>query len=200
MTTLDKRRLEKILASHHRLLNDKAGERANLWGADLQGADLRGADLEGADLWGANLQRANLQRANLWGADLQRANLQRANLQGADLRGADLEGADLSGANLEGADLWGASLEGADLWGANLRRANLQGAKLDFSCFMLWCGSFDMKVDNRLVAQLFCHLGRLDVSRCKKEYREIIYKLPVDDFCEYRSNVKPVKYKGRKVK
>ena len=60
------------------LIDDPAGERANL----------SGADLSGANLWGANL----------WGANLSGADLSGANLSGANLSGADLSGANLSGA------------------------------------------------------------------------------------------------------
>jgi uncharacterized protein YjbI with pentapeptide repeats len=114
--------------------------------ADLQDADLQSADLQDADLRGADLQSANLQ-----GADLRGADLQSANLRGADLRGADLRGADLRGADFLGADLRGADLRGADFLGANL----------DFSCFPLWCGSFDIHVDIKLARQLSYHLCRL---------------------------------------
>ncbi len=76
---------------------------------------------------------------------------ERTNLLGADLRGAHLREADLRGANLLGADLWGASLWGADLVGANL----------DYSCWPLWCGSLDVKVDIRIAAQLAYHFCRL---------------------------------------
>ena len=100
----------------------------------------------------ANLQGANLQRADLRGANLQRADLQRANLQRADLQRANLQGADLRGANLQGADLQGADLQGA----------NLQGANLDFSCLPLWCGSFGMKVDLKIAAQIALHLVKLN--------------------------------------
>ena len=91
----------------------------------------------------------------------------RADLQGADLRGADLRGADLWRANLWGADLWGADLRGANLRGAslreaNLRRANLWGADLDYSCWPLWCGSLDVKVDKKIAVQLAYHFCRLD--------------------------------------
>lgn len=96
----------------------------------------------------------------------------RADLQGADLLGADLQGADLQGADLRGADLWRADLRGADLRGASLREANLRranlwganlwGADLDYSCWPLWCGSLDVKVDKRIAAQLAYHFCRLD--------------------------------------
>ena len=90
----------------------------------------------------ADLQGAYLQDANLQGANLQRANLQRAYLQGADLQRADLQGANLKGAYLQ--------------------RAYLQGADLDYSCWTLWCGSLDVKVDRRIAAQLAYHFCRLD--------------------------------------
>ncbi len=117
--------------------------------ADLQGADLQGADLHGADLWGAYLQ----------GADL----------QGADLQGADLQGADLHGANLRWADLRRADLRGAYLQGAYLR-----GANLDFSCFPLWCGSFNIKADMRLATQLAYHFCKINFENCPeaKEMQE----------------------------
>ena len=142
-------------------------EEADLGRADLEGANLRGADLRRANLRGADLRRADLRRANLRGADLEGADLRRADLEGANLRGADLEGANLRGANLEEADLEGAdlrraNLEGANLRGADLRRANLRGAKLDYSCWPLWCGSLNVKVDTRIAAQLAYHLCRLD--------------------------------------
>ena len=81
----------------------------------------------------------------------------RANLRGADLRDADLQGADLRDADLQGADLRDADLQGADLRGANLRDADL-----DYSCWPLWCGSLDVKVDRQIAAQLAYHFCRLD--------------------------------------
>jgi len=100
-------------------------------------ADLRGADLSGADLRGADLSYSNLRGADLRGADLSYSNLSYSNLRGADLSHSNLSGANLSGANLRGADL-------------------------DFSTFPLWCGSFDIKADMRLAAQLLYHFCRID--------------------------------------
>ena len=83
--------LEVYLRKHKLwIMNDPAGERADLRGANLYGADLRGADLRGADLYGANLRGADLYGADLYGADLYGADLYGANLYGANLRGADL--------------------------------------------------------------------------------------------------------------
>ena len=86
-----------------------------------------------------------------------RANFLGANLREADLWGADLREADLRRANLREADLWGADLREADL-----REAELRGANLDYSCWPLWCGSLNVKVDARIAAQLAYHLCRLD--------------------------------------
>ena len=106
--------------------------------------------------------RANLHEANLRRADLGGANLRGANLRGADLRGADLCGADLRRADLGGANLRGANLHEANLRGAYLRGADLRGADLDYSCWPLWCGSLDVKVDARIARQLAYHFCRLD--------------------------------------
>lgn len=60
--------------------------------------------------------------------------------------------------------LWLNNEEGgtrADLRGADLRGADLWGADLDYSCWPLWCGSLDVKVDVRLAAQLAYHFCRL---------------------------------------
>ena len=46
--------------------------------------------------------------------------------------------------------------------GANLSRADLSDADLDFSCLPLWCGSFGIKVDDRLLHQLCYHICKLD--------------------------------------
>ncbi len=71
------------------------------------------------------------------------------------------ERADLGGVDLGGADLRRADLRRADLWGADLRRADLRGTNLDYSCWPLWCGSLDVKVDIRIAAQLAYHFCRL---------------------------------------
>ena len=110
---------------------------------------------------------ANLSYANLRGANLRDANLRDADLRGADLSGANLRGAFLRGANLRDADLRGANLRGAflsraDLSRADLSRADLSGANLDLSCWPLWCGSKNVKVDRRIAAQLAAHFCVLD--------------------------------------
>ena len=52
---------------------------------------------------------------------------------------------------------WGANLSGADL-----TRADLSGANIDFSCWPLWCGSKNVKVDASIDAQLAAHFCVLD--------------------------------------
>ena len=75
---------------------------------------------------------------------------------------ANLQDANFQGANLRGASLWDADLRDADLRSADLQGANLRGANLDYSCWPLWCGSLDVKVDRRIAAQLAYHFCRLD--------------------------------------
>ena len=97
-------------------------------------------------------ERANLYRADLRGADLREAYLREANLREANLREANLNEADLRRADLRRVNLSEAYLGGADLCGANL----------DYSCWPLWCGSLDVKVDARIARQLAYHFCRLD--------------------------------------
>jgi len=120
--------LNGVLHLHKMWLENAGGVCADLSSADLSGANLRHADLRDADL-----RRANLRRADLHGV-----NLSDANLSGTDLRDADLSSADLSGADLRGADL--------------------RGADLDFSCWPLWCGSFGVKIADRIKRQLLYHV------------------------------------------
>ena len=72
------------------------------------------------------------------------------------------------GDSLVCANLQYANLQDADLRDANLRCANLQYANLDYSCWPLWCGSKNVKVDVKIARQLAAHFCALD---CKdKEY------------------------------
>src|SRR3990167_3994121 len=89
--------------------------------------------------------------------------------------GVSLQNANLQNADLQNADLQNANLQNADLQNANLQNADLQNADLDFSCFPLWCGSFDMKVDIKLVYQLCYHICKLENSSI--EYANIKTKL-----------------------
>ncbi|MDD5708660.1 MAG: pentapeptide repeat-containing protein [Kiritimatiellae bacterium] len=110
-------------------------------------------------------------------AELLYADLRAANLSGANLCGAILRGANLRGANLQGADLQGADLLDSDLLGANLCGADLRGAILEMSAWPLWKDSFDVKVDDRLTAQLLLHVVRLDTSACSADIQTIVAAL-----------------------
>ena len=50
-----------------------------------------------------------------------------------------------------------ANLTGANLTRANLDGANLDGADLDYSAWPLWCGSYNVKVDKNIAAQIAMH-------------------------------------------
>jgi len=71
-----------------------------------------------------------------------------------------------------------ADLQGVDLRRADLRGADLQGANLDFSCFPLWCGSFDIIVDDELVTQLLTHIKRLNTTRCSEKVKKQVRNIP----------------------
>ena len=153
---MQKERLQEILESHKKWLRGKDGKKADLRCADLRGVDLRGVDLRWADLRGVDLRWANLRWADLKDVDLRCADLKGANLKDVDLRCADLKGVDLRWADLRGVDLREANLKDADL-----RCADLRGTDLDYSSFPLWCGSFDIIVDERLIHQLCYHIAKL---------------------------------------
>lgn len=56
--------------------------------------------------------------------------------------------------------------EQANLSGAHLSGANLSGADIDYSVWPLWCGSLDVKVDDKILRQLLYHV--LSVSQRSK--------------------------------
>ena len=53
---------------------------------------------------------------------------------------------------------------------ADLQGADLHGADIDYACWPLWCGSFDVRVDRRIFCQLAYHLCRVivDDDSCKE--------------------------------
>jgi len=116
--------------------------------------------------------RLDLREADLRKADLREADLREADLNGANLRWADLRSADLREADLNGADLFGANLR----W-ANLREADLRGADVDFSCWPLWCGSLDVKIDKRIFCQLLYHALRAGQSVDDPEVKRL-FEIP----------------------
>lgn len=130
----------------------------------LKYADLRGTNLQNADLSNADLFNAYLQDADLSHSDLAGACLQNAKLNGANLTGACLADANLSYSYLSNANLTDAVLSGTVLIRAELRDADLSGAYLDYSCFSLWCGSLDVKIDKRIFCQLLYHVLRAGKS------------------------------------
>ena len=105
------------------------------------------------------------------------ANLRGADLSGSNLRGADLTRSNLTGANLTRANLTGANLREADLTSADLTVANLREADIDFSCWPLWCGSLDVKIDKRIFCQLLYHTLRAGKSVDDPEVKRL-FEIP----------------------
>jgi len=167
---MTKTELDAILKKHTLWLQDKkGGEMANLRFADLHSVNLRSANLSFADLCFADLRSANLRFADLHCANLSSVNLRSANLSSANLSFANLSftnirSANLSSANLISANLRFANLHSADLRSANLSSADLRSADFDYSCWPLWCGSNNVKVDKRIAAQLAAHFCALDCT------------------------------------
>lgn len=128
---------------------------------------------------------------NFSGLDLRGITLSEVDLAWADLSGADLRRADLFGANMTEADLTRANLSGVDLRGIHLTGANLTEANIDFSCWPLWCGSLNVKVDKKIAVQLMYHACSLNCD--DPEYQEVRAK--VLDFANrmHRPDVKRLK-------
>ena len=104
---------------------------------------------------------------NQWFIAINAAIKASANLSYADLSSADLRYANLHYADLSYADLSYADLRYADLRYADLRYADLRCADLDFSSGLSFrCGSFNIKADLRLAAQLAYHFCRIDFGGC----------------------------------
>jgi len=58
-----------------------------------------------------------------------------------------------------------------NFYGANLMWVTFNDTDIDFACFPLWCGMFDIKGDERLASQLAHHFCRIDFGdneECKK--------------------------------
>lgn len=85
-------------------------------------------------------------------------------------------------------DILQCHLEWVHFMGEKGKRADLSGADLDNSCWPLWCGATDVKIDDRIVAKLLFHLTRLDDSGCSSEVREAMSHIRsmaiADLFCE----------------
>lgn len=116
----------------------------------------------------------SLEGADLSDTDLSGADLKCACFRNTDLSGADLTGADVSDTDLRGADVSGTDLSGADLTGVDFTGADLTGATIDYSCWPLWYGSLDIKVDKRIFCQLLYHVIRAGKSVDDEEVRKII--------------------------
>lgn len=57
------------------------------------------------------------------------------------------------------------------------RGADLRGADLDFSCWPLWCGSLNVKIDKRIFCQLLYHTLRAGQSVDDPEVKRL-FEIP----------------------
>ena len=62
---------------------------------------------------------------------------------------------------------------GADLRRADLRGADLRGANVDFSCWPLWCGSLNVKINKLIFCQLLYHTLRAGQSVDEQEIKRL---------------------------
>lgn len=70
-----------------------------------------------------------------------------------------------------------ANLGEADLSGANLHGADLRRADVDFSCWPLWCGSLNVKIDKPIFCQLIYHTLRAGQSVDDPEVKRL-FEIP----------------------
>lgn len=131
--------------------------------AAQEGADLSRVNFHDAYLNGVDLHEKDLSETDFSGAYLRGANLSRANFRAADFRGARLQGANFSYSNLCDTDFQGANFQGADF----------SGADMDYSCWPLWCGSLNVKIDRCLFVQLLYHTIRAGQSVEDKEVKAL---------------------------
>ncbi len=108
--------LDVITAPHVRQydLEQAAGFRLELAGANLAHAILWNADLSGAILWEADVTFAQLNNADLMGAALGSARLCAATLVGTNLAYSDLHGVDFANASMQDANLSNAQFSKLD--------------------------------------------------------------------------------------
>lgn len=145
--------------------------------ADLQRADFSGAKLFESDFRGADLNNADLHGSNISEADFRGANLNKAELSNAECLETNFKDANLQEANFKGADLRWADLSGADLRKVNFKNADLREVNIDYSCWPLWCGSLDVKIDKRIFCQLLYHTLRAGQSVDDPEVKRI-FRIP----------------------
>ena len=55
--------------------------------------------------------------------------------------------------------------------------ADLRGANVDFSCWPLWCGSLNVKIDKRIFCQLLYHTLRAGQSVDDQEVKKL-FEIP----------------------
>lgn len=70
-----------------------------------------------------------------------------------------------------------ANLRGANLRRADLSEADLRGADFDFSCWPLWCGSLNVKIDKRIFCLLLYHALRAGQSVDDPEVKRL-FEIP----------------------
>lgn len=81
------------------------------------------------------------------------------NLSNYDLSYSDLRHSDLRHSALSKSDLSKSDLRHSDLRQTYLSESDLTGANIDFSCWPLWCGSLEVKLDKKQKKQLGYHFA-----------------------------------------
>jgi uncharacterized protein YjbI with pentapeptide repeats len=140
---------------------DAVLKEVNFNGADLSSAYFENVSFERSSFRGANLTSSTFKECNCSFADFGDANLTRANCSGSNFCMANLRCTNLYRTIFRNGNLNSVDLNDAETFLTDFREADLTNANLDFSSLPLWCGSFDMKVDAKIMRQIAYHFCRL---------------------------------------
>ena len=73
----------------------------------------------------------------------------------------DTDGKEGKRALMDYEDMINAVVMNVDMKRVDMRHADMSDVDMDYSCWPLWCGSLDVKVDARIARQLAYHFCRL---------------------------------------
>ena len=94
-----------------------------------------------------------------------------------------MQGTNMQGANMQSADMRGADMRGANMRGTNMQDADMRGANIDYSAWQLSCRSLNVKVCDKIAAQLLFHAFAIAKINPTDEQIEFIKNFHKFDEC-----------------
>jgi len=158
----------------------------NLSHIDISEAELYNADLYNVDFSHTKLRDSNLSGSILTNSVFYRTDISWVNMKCVSGTNVTFNQSNLGWSDFSGADLKNSIFRNSRLTGVNFINVKLNGTRLynndiDFSCFPLFCGSLDIKCDEKLFQQLAYHLCRLivdndEIKQCQKALIDVANK------------------------